>query len=398
MIFKKLSIGPAVLVAAAFIGPGTVTTCTLAGANFGYALIWALVFSVAACIVLQEMAARLGVVAQQGLGETLRQVLVQPLVRYSVFVLVTVAIFIGNSAYQGGNIAGASLGLDALFPELSLSWPLLISLITFAALFSGSYKILEKALLALVFLMSLAFFSTFILTKPDLSALFTGVLPSLPEGALLTVVALIGTTVVPYNLFLHSSFVSNRWHSADDLPKVRKDIYFSIGLGGLLSIAVISTAAAAFFNTQIQINSAADMSIQLEPLLGSWARISMGLGLFAAGISSAVTAPLAAAYAISGILGWSTDLKSKRFRIIWLIVLIIGFSLASSGYRPITIIWFAQIANGILLPLMAGFLLYVMNQSELLGKYKNTLLHNLLGLIVILVTLVLSAKSLWSAF
>jgi Mn2+/Fe2+ NRAMP family transporter len=204
--------------------------------------------------------------------------------------------------------------------------------------------------------------------------------------------------VVPYNLFLHSSFVSNRWNSADDLPKVRKDIYFSIGLGGLLSIAVISTAAAAFFNTQITIQSAADMSIQLEPLLGSWARISMGLGLFAAGISSAVTAPLAAAYAISGILGWSTDLKSTRFRIIWLIVLIIGFILATSGYRPITIIWFAQIANGILLPLMAGFLLYVMNQSELLGKYKNTLLHNLLGLMVILVTLVLSAKSLWSAF
>ena len=398
MILKKFSIGPAVLVAAAFIGPGTVTTCTLAGANFGYALIWALVFSVAACIVLQEMAARLGVVSQQGLGETLRLVLVQPLIRYTVFTLVTVAIFIGNSAYQGGNIAGASLGLDALFPELPLSWPLLISLITFAALFSGSYKVLEKALLALVFLMSLAFFSTFILTKPDMSALFTGVLPSLPDGALLTVVALIGTTVVPYNLFLHSSFVSNRWNSADDLPKVRKDIYFSIGLGGLLSIAVISTAAAAFFNTQITIQSAADMSVQLEPLLGSWARVSMGLGLFAAGISSAVTAPLAAAYAISGILGWSTDLKSTRFRIIWLIVLIIGFSLASSGYRPITIIWFAQIANGILLPLMACFLLYVMNQSELLGKYKNTLMHNLLGLMVILVTLVLSAKSLWSAF
>ncbi|MCF6263124.1 MAG: Nramp family divalent metal transporter [Xanthomonadales bacterium] len=398
MIFKKLSIGPAVLVAAAFIGPGTVTTATLAGANFGYALIWALVFSVAACIVLQEMAARLGVVAQQGLGETLREVLVQPLIRYSVFVLVTVAIFIGNSAYQGGNIAGASLGLDALFPKLPIAWPLLISLLTFSALITGSYKLLEKALLGLVFLMSLAFFTTFVLTKPDMAALFSGVMPSLPDGAILTVIALIGTTVVPYNLFLHASFVSNRWSSPEDLPKVRKDIYFSIGLGGLLSIAVISTAAAAFFNTQISIQSAADMSVQLEPLLGSWARISMGVGLFAAGISSAVTAPLAAAYAITGILGWSSDLKSRRFRMIWLIVLLIGLVLASSGYRPLTIIWFAQIANGILLPLMAGFLLYVMNQSEILGRYKNTLMHNLLGLAVILVTLVLSAKSLWSAF
>ncbi len=390
--------GPAVLVAAAFIGPGTVTTCTLAGANFGYALIWALIFSLAACMVLQEMAARLGVVTQQGLGETLRQVLVQPIVRYVIFALVAVAIFIGNSAYQGGNIAGASLGLAALFPKASISWPLLISVITFAALISGSYKLLEKVLFGLVFLMSLAFFSTFILTKPDLGALFAGAVPSVPEGSILTVIALIGTTVVPYNLFLHSSFVSNHWSSPEDLPKARKDIYFSIGLGGLLSIAIISTAAAAFFKSQIIVQSAADMSVQLQPLLGSWAKLSMGIGLFAAGVSSAVTAPLAAAYAISGILGWQSNLKSTRFRALWIVVLLSGLVLASSGYKPIKIIWFAQIANGVLLPLMAAFLLYVMNQSALLGRYKNTLWHNLLGFAVILVTLLLSAKSLWSAF
>jgi len=398
MARKSFSIGPAALVAAAFIGPGTVTTCTLAGANFGYALIWALVFSVIACMLLQEMSARLGVVTQQGLGEVLQSQFQNPVLKTAVFALVAVAIFIGNSAYEGGNIAGAALGLEALLPDLNFPWPVLIVGLAFVVLFQGRYAVLEKALIGLVLLMSLAFISTFIMTKPDMGALFSGLKPQVPEGAWLTVIALVGTTVVPYNLFLHASAVKNKWHDAADLPQVRKDTVISIGVGGLISLAVISTAAAAFFGQQVTINSAADMSVQLEPLLGSWASIAMGIGLFAAGISSSITAPLAAAYALAGMLGWSTDGKDMKFKAAWAVVLFSGLALSLSGYKPITIIWFAQIANGILLPLLAAFLLYVMNKSDLLGAYKNTWLHNLLGALVILVTLFLGGKSLYFAF
>ena len=236
------------------------------------------------------------------------------------------------------------------------------------------------------------------MTKPDLSALFSGLNPQVPEGAWLTVIALVGTTVVPYNLFLHASAVKNKWHHADDLPQVRKDTVLSIGVGGLISLAIISTAAAAFFGQQVAINSAADISIQLEPLLGSWSSVSMGVGLFAAGISSSITAPLAAAYALAGMLGWSSDGKDLRFKAAWAVVLFSGLGLSLSGYKPVTIIWFAQIANGILLPLLAVFLLYVMNQSKLLGQYKNTWVHNVLGFVVISVTLFLGGKSLYFAF
>ncbi len=411
MSTKRNKLGPGVLVAAAFIGPGTVTTCTLAGANFGYALIWALVFSIVACILLQEMSARLGVVTQQGLGEVLKSQFQNPLLKYVIFTLVTVAIFIGNSAYEGGNIAGAALGIEALLPDLNFPWPVLIVGLAFVILIQGSYQVLEKALIGLVLLMSLAFMTTFIMTKPDLGALFLGLKPQVPEGAWLTVIALVGTTVVPYNLFLHASAVKNKWHDAADLPQVRKDNMISIGLGGLVSLAIISTAAAAFFSQQLgqqldqsaAIKSAADMSVQLEPLLGSWASIAMGLGLFAAGISSSITAPLAAAYAVVGMLGWqnqdkSKDVKDVRFRAIWAAVLFSGLALSLSGYKPITIIWFAQVANGILLPLLAAFLLYVMNKSDLLGGYKNTWLHNVFGALVIMVTLFLGGKSLYFAF
>ncbi len=398
MATKRFSIGPAALVAAAFIGPGTVTTCTLAGANFGYALIWALVFSVVACILLQEMSARLGVITQQGLGEVLQSQFNNPILKTVVFTLVTVAIFIGNGAYEGGNIAGAALGLSALLPAIDFPWAIVIVVLAFVVLVQGSYQLLEKALITLVLLMSLAFITTFVMTKPDLGALFAGLSPQVPEGAWLTVIALVGTTVVPYNLFLHASAVKNKWHQPDDLPQVRRDTVISIGVGGLISLAVISTAAAAFFGQQVAINSAADMSVQLEPLLGSWASICMGVGLFAAGISSAITAPLAAAYALAGMLGWPTDGKDVRFKLAWAVVLFSGLALALSGYKPITIIWFAQIANGILLPLLAVFLLYVMNQSNLLGRYKNTWLHNSLGMLVIAVTLFLGGKSLYFAW
>ncbi len=394
---KKIALGPATLVAAAFIGPGTVTTCTLAGANFGYALIWALVFSMVACMLLQEMSARLGVVTQQGLGEILNKQFHHPAAKTVVFALVSVAIFIGNGAYEGGNIAGAALGLDALLPALNFPWPLFIVAVAFVLLFQGSYRFIEKALIVLVILMSLAFITTFIMTKPDFSALFSGLVPQVPEGAWLTVIALVGTTVVPYNLFLHASAVKNKWHDPEDLPQVRKDTVISIGVGGLISLAIISTAAAAFFGQQIAINSAADMSVQLEPLLGTWASLCMGVGLFAAGISSAITAPLAAAYALAGMLGWPTEGKDIRFKLAWMLVLFSGLILAMSEYKPITIIWFAQIANGILLPLLAVFLLYVMNQTNLLGRYKNSWVHNMLGVVVILVTLFLGAKSLYFA-
>jgi len=400
MAKRQFSLGPATLVAAAFIGPGTVTTCTLAGANFGYALVWALVFSVVACILLQEMSARLGVITRQGLGEVLSQQFQQPLVRILVFGLVTLAIFIGNAAYEGGNIAGAALGLNAILPEVSLPWPWIIVAVAFVVLVQGSYRRLERALMALVLLMSLAFLTTFFITRPDWLAMFSGMVPhvpQVPEGAWLTVMALVGTTVVPYNLFVHASAVSKKWSGEHDLPQARKDTLISIGLGGLISLAIISTAAAAFFGQQISIQSAADMSLQLEPLLGSWASISMGVGLFAAGITSSITAPLAAAYAVCGMLGWSTDGSHIKFRLVWMIILGCGLALSVSGYKPITIIWFAQIANGILLPMMAMFLLYVMNQSQLLGRFKNTLWHNLLGLLVIAVAVLLGGKSLYFA-
>ena len=165
---KLPQVGPAVLVTAAFIGPGTVITASLAGANYGYALLWALLFSVVATLILQEMSCRLGIVTQKGLGENIREACTHPIIKYTAIGLTVSAIVIGNAAYQSGNILGASLGLSNLFSDMQIApnislWPFVIGLIAFAVLINGSYKIIERALMVLVGLMSLAFITTFII-------------------------------------------------------------------------------------------------------------------------------------------------------------------------------------------------------------------------------------------
>jgi NRAMP (natural resistance-associated macrophage protein)-like metal ion transporter len=390
MMKRLRNMGPGLLVAAAFIGPGTVTTASVVGASTGYALLWTLVFSIFATIILQEMAARLGVVSREGLGEALRSTFDNPVFKVVAVLLVVAAIGFGNAAFEAGNIIGASLGLQAIFGLSTQVWAVIIGIGAFALLGSGAYRVIERALIALVILMSVVFLVTAIMVRPSLGDFFGGVFaPSIPPGALVTVIALIGTTVVPYNLFLHASSVQEKWPESvptrQALAESRTDTILAIILGGLITLAVVSTAAAAFFASGTQIESAGQMAAQLEPLLGPAAKYFFAVGLLAAGLTSAVTAPLAAAYAISGALGWERNLRSRRFQAVWAIIIIIGTIFAVVGTSPVAAIVFAQAANGVLLPIVAVFLLIVMNRSDLLGEHKNGVVANILGAVVVLV-------------
>jgi Mn2+/Fe2+ NRAMP family transporter len=397
-LFKNM--GPGALVTAAFIGPGTVTVCTLAGVQFGFALLWALLLSVIATVVLQEMAARLGILTGKSLSQAILGELKHKGLRMFVLGLIIVAILIGNSAYEAGNISGGALGLDAIIPNTQItlgatsfsSINLVIGAIAFILLYLGSYKILEKALVSLVIIMSLSFVITAILTKPDLAALFNGLfIPKQPSESIFTIIALIGTTVVPYNLFLHASVVREKWHSPSDLPKVRKDTFISIGLGGLVSIAIV-VSAAAMQGTQVL--GATDLAKGLEPLYGTWAKYFIGIALFAAGITSAITAPMAAAYVARGCFNWDANLKSRKFRAVWMIVLLLGVLFSVFGGSPIQIIKVAQIANGLLLPIIAVLLIWVVNRKQLLKNYVNNRIQNILGLAILVVTLLISYRTL----
>lgn len=402
---NKFSIsGPGVLVAAAFIGPGTVTVCILTGATFGFSLLWALVLSIIATIILQEMAARVGLVTGKGLSEVIRDTVQNKTARILTIGLMLSAIAIGNAAYEAGNISGGVLGIEVLglSNEVQLGaftiniWSVSLGVFAGIILFIGNYKILERILVTLVILMSLAFIITAILTKPDLTSLFRGsFIPSFPEGSLLTVVALIGTTVVPYNLFLHASLVSEKWKGSENLKAARTDTIVAVILGGIVSMAIVVCAAAI---QERDIKNALDLSQSLEPLFGDYSRYFIGIGLGSAGLTSAITAPLAAAYVVQGCLGWERNLKSIKFRAVWILVLLLGVIFSSMGYSPIEIIRFAQVTNGILLPIIAGYLIWVVNRSQVLGTFINTKLQNAISVLIWLIVVVLGIRTILKVF
>ncbi len=390
--------GPGAMVAAAFIGPGTVTTATLAGAEHGVELLWALLFSVLATLVLQEMAARLGLVTGAGLGEAIRQRFAQPLARLLAVGLVLSAIGVGNAAFEAGNLAGGALGAEALFGGSARVAALVLAAVAFALLWTGRYRIVERVLVGLVAVMAVTFLSTAFVLAPPAGELAKGLLvPHLPGGRdLLLVVGLIGTTAVPYNLFLHASAVRQRWSGTEALPAARRDAAVSIFLGGIVSMAIVVTAAGGARGAVI--GDAADMAVQLEPLLGGWARGFFAAGLLAAGLSSAVTAPLAAAYAATGTLGWDPALRTGRARATWIAVLGVGAAFAAAGFRSVPLILFAQVANGLLLPAVAVFLLVAVNDRSRMGEWANGRRANLAGIGVVLIALVLGARALIRVF
>ncbi|MEM4782672.1 MAG: Nramp family divalent metal transporter [Halalkalicoccus sp.] len=388
------AIGPGAIVAAAFVGPGTVTTASVIGAEHAYVLVWTIVFSVIATIVLQEMSARLGLISRAGLGEALRGEFDNPVAKLLSVALVVSAIGIGTAAFQTGNIVGGAAGLATITGIEANVWGPLIGVVAAALLWTGNYKLIERTFVGLVVVMGLAFVANAIIVRPDLGALGGGFVPAVPEGSAYLIAGLIGTTVVGYNLFLHASTVQERWGGAADLGECRTDTVASVLFGGAITLSIVITAAAVF-PAGTEIGDVGAMANQLEPLFGGLALTFFAIGLFAAGFTSAMSAPLAGAYATAGALGWDVDMKSTRFRAIWLTILGVGTVFSGLGYNPIQVIVFAQVANGILLPILAVFLIYAMNNDGLLGEHTNSTLQNALGAVVTLVVIGIGLQTLW---
>lgn len=381
--------GPGFVVAAAFIGPGTVTTCTLAGAGYGLTLLWILALAVLATITLQEMSARLALSTGAGLAESLA--IRAPRWGPAVAWITGLAAVLGVVAFEAGNLSGAGLGLASVTgtgPEL---WTALTAAAAATVLVTGRYQLIERVLMAAVGLMALAFLATAVATAPDWRELTAGLfVPRLPESAALTALALVGTTIVPYNLFLHASAVRQRWSGSADLPAARLDLIVAITVGGLISLAIVITASATLGGAPI--GSAADMATQLEPLLGEWARFCFGIGLATAGITSAITAPLAAAYILTGLLGSPAGLGGSLSRAVMLTCIAVGAAVALTGIHPVRLILSAQAANGLILPVIVLALVVALNDRRL-GSAANSWRANTAGITVIVLCAVLASRS-----
>ncbi len=394
----RFRLGPGLLVSAAFIGPGTIVTASTAGADYGAALLWAVLFSVVATIILQEMAARIGIAGGQGLAESIRASAASPVLRRALILIIGVTILLGNAAFQAGNLLGATLGINIVTGLDQGVVLVLLGAFAGGLLLTGRYRTIQNVLVSLVVLMSALFCIVAVMTAPNLNELVGGALvPRVPTGSLLIVLALIGTTIVPYNLFLHASTALEQWPEAArndaNVREARLDTICSVTLGGLVTASVLVTAIP--LQGLGGEGSAATVGQQLEPLLGPAAPVLFAAGLFAAGLTSSITAPLSAAYAVSGAFGWPPDLRSARLRLLGGFVLVTGvlFGALFDG-SPYRVIVLAQAVNALFLPVVVVLLLVIANRTEIMGRFCNSRLTNVLGVLVVLVIAVLSAVQL----
>jgi Mn2+/Fe2+ NRAMP family transporter len=339
------------VIAAAFIGPGTVTTAARAGSDFGFALAWALLFSVIACLVLQEAAGRITVLTGRELGEAIRAKFAGSGWGRALPALAAIGIILGCAAFEAGNLLGGVAGARLIIDVSPATLTLITGVAAAMLLVTGNTRWIARVAGALVAVMGVAFLVTAVRLGPDLGELLKGLLmPSIPVGGTVLVLGLVGTTVVPYNLFLGSALARD-----NKLGEMRWGLTVAIIGGGIISLGVLVVGSALGGGLEYE-----RLAAVLGDRLGRGAEASLALGLFAAGFTSAVTAPLAAALTARSILGDKDDPDWKetsfRFRSVWLGVILVGMAFGIADVKPIPVIILAQAFNGLILPLIAVFL------------------------------------------
>ncbi|HRE67482.1 MAG TPA: Nramp family divalent metal transporter [Cyclobacteriaceae bacterium] len=375
------------VISAAFIGPGTITTAITAGASFHLSLLWAVVFATIACIMLQEVSARVIISSGLTFGECIDKKFRLGWIKW----LVAFPVLLGCAAYEAGNILGAVSGLALLFPGDVRLFTIVITLVAGWILWRGGSKLISNVMMVLVGIMAIAFavlawrvqFSAGELIKASL-------IPSLPAGSEWIALGLVGTTIVPYNIFIGSAI-----SKGSTIPLMRIGLIVSVLIGGIITACILlaGTVAGSF-------TSFGTLAETLQNDVGIWGAYALGVGLFAAGFSSAITSPYAASLIAGTVLGTK---KNSVIRLVWILVLLTGFIFGISQVKPIPVILTVQALNGLVLPLLTWFLILLVNDKNLVPvQHQHRWWYNGVLLLIFVLTLFIGLnnvdKAIVSAF
>ncbi len=394
------------VVAAAFIGPGTVTTATKAGVFYNFNLLWALLFSTFATLLLQEASARLTIRSQMNLGEAISKKFENKSGRTLILFIIIIAIVLGCAAYEAGNILGSVAGLTLIFDIPYYYFVAGIGILATLVFALNSVHTIAKVMGFIVFLMGISFLYTSLSLKPDWGEVLKGsFIPVLPEGngSTLLVLGLVGTTVIPYDLFLGSGALDKK----QTIKEMRFGLSVAVILGGIISMSIIGVGngVTAGMSENEKANFLANLNFDndgyiilkdfLKNKIGMYAVYVFGFGMFAAGFSSAVTSPLASAITARSLFSnkeneerWKPD--KLYFKLIIAGVVITGLTFGFLHIKPIPAIIIAQAFNGLILPLITVFLISVVNDADIMGEnYLNGTLSNIMMSIVLWVTMIL---------
>ncbi|MCK6616432.1 MAG: Nramp family divalent metal transporter [Cyclobacteriaceae bacterium] len=358
------------VISAAFIGPGTITTAITAGVTHQLQLLWAVALGTLGCLVLQEASARIVISSGLNLGEASKKCFGNRWGQ-TLMVIVGLTVMLGCAAYEAGNILGAVAGLNLLSEVNTKALTVFIAVAAFVVLWTNKRQVISWLMTVLVGLMGVAFFIlAFQQAFSVTDVLKHALIPSFPAGSALLILGLVGTTIVPYNIFLGSGISKGK-----TVPLMRIGLTVSVLVGGLITAAILiaGTSVQAF-------SSFPELALALKEKLGPVGSLALGVGLFAAGFSSAITAPYASSIIASTVFGWDDP---RRLRLVWGAVLLTGFLFGISGIKPIPVILTVQALNGLILPLLVALLVFLVNSKALIQEnYRQRFVANFILLLV----------------
>ena len=372
-IFKY--IGPGLLVTVGFIDPGNWASNLAAGAEYGYALLWMVTLSTVMLIVLQHNVAHLGIATGLCLAEA-ASVHLRP--RYSKPILLTAML--ASVSTSLAELLGGAIALQMLFGVPVRIGAALVLAFVLIMLFTNSYRLIEKWIIAFVSIIGLSFIYELSLVTIDWpAAAVAWVTPSFPEGSMVIVLSVLGAVVMPHNLFLHSEVIQSRkWNLSDERTIRRQlryeyvDTIFSMLVGWAINSAMILLAAATFFVSRTPVSELQQADSLLRPLLGSHATVVFAVALLLAGIASTITSGMAAGTIFAGMFREPYDRKDPHSRFGVALSLVAAFVVIIVISDPFKGLIYSQMALSIQLPFTVFLQVRLTSSEKVMGKFRNS--------------------------
>ena len=376
-IFK--SIGPGFIIASVVLGPGSITVASRIGSQNGYAFLWVIVIAAISMAIYTSMGARFGVLHDKSILQSITET-------YGRWfaVLIGISAFMAASSFQFGNNLGIGIGMKGITGIDERVWPLIFTPLGLILIFwaKNLYKVIEKIMMVMVMIMIIAFVFNLVLTKPDPVSIGKSFVPL--SGSIDhfdVIAALVATTFVLHCAIYQSYLVQDKKWKLGNLKNSIKDTYMGIFMLSLISALVILTSAAALHPKGIEVNSAADMALQLEALFGGFAKIIFSVGLCAAAFSSLMVNSIMGGGLLADGLGLGRSMNEKMPKIFISIILLLGMVIAVFFRgNVIYALIMAQASSIFAVPLIAAGLFLMLNNKKVMGKYRNNKTQNTIAI------------------
>lgn len=399
-----------VLLFLAVMGPGIITgnvdndangiaTYSIAGASYGYRLLWTLLVSTVALAVVQEMVARMGAVTGKGLADLIRERF-----RVRLTVLAMVILVVANWANTVGDFAGVAGAMEIFRISRYVAVPV-AALLVWVLVVRGTYRVVER-----VFLAATAVYVTYIISAvlarpPWGDVLKAAVTPSFqfdPTFMAMTI-GLVGTTIAPWMQFYQQAAVVDKGIRAEEYRYARLDTYLGAISTNVVSFFIVVACGATLFVHGISIHDAKDAAIALAPLAGRYASGLFAIGLLNAAVFSVAIIPLSTAYAVCEAFGWEAGLnRTLREAPIFValytaLIAVAALVILLPGIPLIRVMYLSQVLNGMLLPVILIFLILLTNDRRIMGPYRNSAAFNIISGITVITMVVLTVLLLYTS-